>query len=225
MPRLCPMCDLWQVLRPKPLLTCQTFLTAMHKDASSSPLARKTWFKGNRTEITKRDEGSCGSPTTGTKIFHTIVLGSYMNIILSTRYRLFSVIAHYKIISPNKDGAFLHPLLIPSTLNVVADGLSSLKPLNTEWTLPPEAFSAILRWAGPLQVDLLASPTNYRLLQWVSLFPHPDAVACNCLSIDWNGFASIYAFPLVGLILTLLPLIRGYRGRLVLVAPWDPHAP
>ena len=112
-----------------------------------------------------------------------------------------------------------------TTLNVVADGLRCLEPLNTEWTLPPEAFSAILRWADPLQVDLLASPTNYRLPQWVSLFPHPDAVACNCLSIDWNGFASIYAFPPVGLIPTLLPFIRGYRGRLVLVAPWDPQAP
>ena len=120
---------------------------------------------------------------------------------------------------------FLHSLCIPTTLNVVADGLSRLKPLNTEWTLPPEAFSAILRWAGPLQVDLLVSLTNYRLPQWVSLFPHPDAVACNCLSIDWNGFASIYAFPLVGLIPTLLPLIRGYRCRLDLVAPWDPQAP
>ena len=120
---------------------------------------------------------------------------------------------------------FVHPLRIPTTLNVVADGLSRLEPLNTEWTLPPEAFQAIVRWAGPLQVDLLASPTNYRLPQWVSLFPHPDAVACNCLSFDWNGFASIYAFPPVGLIPTLLPLIRGYRGRLVLVAPWDPHAP
>ena len=120
---------------------------------------------------------------------------------------------------------FVHPLRIPTSLNVVADGLSRLEPLNTEWTLPPEAFQAVLRWAGPLQVDLLASPTNYRLPQWVSLFPHPDAVACNCLSFDWNGFASIYAFPPVGLIPTLLPLIRGYRGRLVLVAPWDPHAP
>ena len=120
---------------------------------------------------------------------------------------------------------FLHPLCIPTNLNVVADGLSRLEPLNTEWTLPPEAFSAILRWAGPLLVDLLASPTNHRLPQWVSLFPHPDAVACNCLSIDWNGFASIYAFPPVGLIPTLLPLIRGYRGRLVLVAPWDSRAP
>ena len=112
----------------------------------------------------------------------------------------------------------------PSAPHVVADGLSRLEPLNTEWTLPPEAFSVTLRWAGPLQVDLLASLTNYRLPQWVSLFPHPDAVACNCLSVDWNGFASIYAFPPVGLIPNLLPLIRGYRGRLVLVAPWDPQA-
>ena len=71
----------------------------------------------------------------------------------------------------------------------------------------------------------MASATNYRLPQGVFPFPHPDAMACNCLNLDWNGFDSIYAFPPVGLIPTLLPLIRGYRGHLVVVAPWDPTAP
>ena len=56
------------------------------------------------------------------------------------------------------------------------------KPLNTEWTLPLESLQTILRWASPLQVDLLASTTSHRLPLWVSLFPHLDAVGCNCLA-------------------------------------------
>ena len=67
-------------------------------------------------------------------------------------------------------------------------GIRRPEPLNTEWTLPLESLQAILRWAGPLQMDLLASSMNHRLLLWVSLFPHPDALGCNCLAIDWNNF-------------------------------------
>ena len=59
-------------------------------------------------------------------------------------------------------------LRVPTALNIVADALSRAEPLNTEWTLPQLAFGAILRWAGPLEVDLnhlMASPTpiNHRI--------------------------------------------------------------
>ena len=73
---------------------------------------------------------------------------------------------------------------------MVADGLSRFERLNTEWTLPNDAFHSVLQWAGPLVVDLLASAVNHRLPRWVSLFPHLDAVACNCLGIDWNVFGA-----------------------------------
>ena len=66
-------------------------------------------------------------------------------------------------------------LRVPTALNVVADALSRAEPLNTEWTLSRLSFEAILRWAGPLEVDLMASPINHRLPRWVSAFPHPDA--------------------------------------------------
>ena len=86
----------------------------------------------------------------------------------------------------------MHPLRIPTELNVVADGLSCLEPANTEWTLPKNAFQAILRWAGPPQVDIMASAANHQLPLWVSPFPHPYAIACDCLGIDWNAFDNIY---------------------------------
>ena len=71
-------------------------------------------------------------------------------------------------------------LRVPTALNVVADALSREEPLNTEWTLPRAAFADILRWAGPLEVDLIASPVNHCLPCWVSSFPHPDALAVDC---------------------------------------------
>ena len=118
----------------------------------------------------------------------------------------------------------MHTLCIPTELNVVADGLSCLEPANTEWTLPKNAFQAILRWAGPPQVDIMASAANHQLPQLVSPFPHPDEIACDCLGIDWNGFDSIYVFPPTNVIHGLIPLIRSFLGQLVLIAPWDPTA-
>ena len=44
----------------------------------------------------------CTNQTTGTYIFHTIVIGSSMKIILSTHYRLSFVLAHCKLIALNK---------------------------------------------------------------------------------------------------------------------------
>ena len=110
-------------------------------------------------------------------------------------------------------------LRVPTALNVVADVLSRAEPLNTEWTLLHLAFGAVLRWAGPLEVDLMASPINHRLPRWVSAFPHPDAVAVDCRSIDWAAFRSLYLFPPSAMLPQLLHRIlecpvRGGGGTL-----------
>ena len=78
-------------------------------------------------------------------------------------------------------------LRVPTALNVVADALSRVDPLNTEWTLPQTAFEDVLRWAGLLEVDLMACPVNHRLPKWVSAFPHPEALAVDCESFDWSA--------------------------------------
>ena len=116
-------------------------------------------------------------------------------------------------------------LRVPTALNVVADALSRAEPLNTEWTLPQLSFGAILRWAGPLEVDLMASPINHRLPRWVSAFPHPDALAVDCRSIDWAAFRSLYLFPPSAMLPQLLHRILECPTRLVVVVPWKPHEP
>ena len=116
-------------------------------------------------------------------------------------------------------------LRVPTALNVVADALSRAEPLNTEWTLPQLSFEAILRWAGPLEVDLMASPINHRLPRWVSAFPHPDALAVDCRSIDWAAFRSLYLFPPSAMLPQLLHRILECPARLVVVVPWKPHEP
>ena len=116
-------------------------------------------------------------------------------------------------------------LRVPTPLNVVADALSRSEPLNTEWTLPQLSFGAILRWAGPLEVDLMASPINHRLPRWVSAFPHPDAMAVDCRSIDWAAFRSLYLFPPLAMLPQLLHRILECPARLVVVVPWKPHEP
>ena len=116
-------------------------------------------------------------------------------------------------------------LRVPTALNVVADALSREAPLNTEWTLPQAAFADILRWEGPLEVNLMASPVNHRLPRWVSPFPHPDALAVDCRSIDWNTFGSFYLFPPPAMLPQLLHLILSCRSRRVVVIPWRPHNP
>ena len=77
-------------------------------------------------------------------------------------------------------------LRVPTALNVVADALSREETLNTEWTLPHSAFNDVLPWASLLEVDQMVSPVNHHLPRWVSSFPHPDALAVDCQSIDWN---------------------------------------
>ena len=119
-------------------------------------------------------------------------------------------------------------LRVPTALNVVADALSREEPLNTEWTLPElpwAAFADILRWAGPLEVDLIVSPVNHRLPRWVSPFPHSDALAVDCRSIDWNAFGSFYLFPPPVMLPQLLHLILSCRSRRVVVIPWRPYDP
>ena len=86
---------------------------------------------------------------------------------------------------------------------------------------PPEAFSAILRWAGPLQVDLLASPTNLPSAAVGVSLPSPGCSGLQTVSVSTGTASPAFTRSLQ----SVLPLIRGYRGRLVLVAPWDPQAP
>ena len=55
----------------------------------------------------------------------------------------------------------LIPKRIPGIRNVLVDALSRPEPILTVWELDPRDFSRIQHWAGPLEVDLMATPFNF----------------------------------------------------------------
>lgn len=114
---------------------------------------------------------------------------------------------------------------IPSSLNILADALSRIHPVPTEWTLPDEVFQTILQWHGPLQVDLMATRNNSRLPHFVSPLPHPEASGIDVLQTNWARWTQIYLFPPKNFLLRILPLLQKYPHHGVIIAPWHPSAP
>ena len=106
---------------------------------------------------------------------------------------------------------------IPGIRNVLADALSRSYPVATEWELDDRDFRRIQRWAGPLQVDLMATPFNTKLPTFVCPFLHPKAAAVDALTTSWNTWQAAYLFPPSIMIDHLLPQIQAFRGTLVLV--------
>ena len=116
-----------------------------------------------------------------------------------------------------RKGLFLLPRRIPGIRNVLADALSRPGPISTEWELDPRDFARIQHWAGPLQVDLMATPFNAKLPTFVCPFLHPKAAAVDALSIPWNRWQKIYLFPPSRLIDHLMPRIQTFKGTLILI--------
>lgn len=111
----------------------------------------------------------------------------------------------------------LLPRRIPGVRNVLADALSRSCPMPAEWEIDRRDFGMLLRWAGPFQVDLMATPFNTRLDCFVSPFPHPRATAVDALTLSWDRWTTAYLFPPASLLDRLLPRILAFQGRLVLV--------
>ena len=111
----------------------------------------------------------------------------------------------------------LLPRRIPGIRNVLADALSRPGPVSTEWELDDRDFVRIQQWAGPFQVDLMATPFNTKLPTFVCPFQHPKATAVDALSTPWDKWERAYLFPPSILLDHLLPLIQAFRGTLVVI--------
>ena len=75
------------------------------------------------------------------------------------------------------------------------------------------------RWGLP-GVDLMATPANRRVPQFVSPFPHSEALATDAFSLDWSQFGLAYAFRPTKLVPVVITKFRSSPGLwLVLIAP------
>ncbi|EFN77817.1 hypothetical protein EAI_17025, partial [Harpegnathos saltator] len=119
---------------------------------------------------------------------------------------------------------WLHAEHIPSTSNVVADRLSRLKNLDTEWELATYAFNKITTSFGFPELDLFATSLNAKCEKFCSWATDPNAWAIDAFSISWSTFFS-YAFPPFSMILRMLNKIVQDKARGIIVVPnWKGQA-
>lgn len=119
----------------------------------------------------------------------------------------------------------LRAIHVPGVCNVVADGLSRRKPRPSEWSLSHEMFRRIVaRWGHP-EVDLFATLENAKAQTFVSLLPTSDLR--DALSLSWDRWTRLYAFPPTRCIRDLLPRIHAMKlgQSLILVFPMWPARP
>ena len=89
----------------------------------------------------------------------------------------------------------------------MADVLSHVRPLATEWRLNPSVFQ-LLHSLVPLSIDLFANQLNYQFFMFVCPFPDLEAVDTDALSIPWTFQNLMYAFSPPVLLPAVLSKIR-----------------
>ena len=111
-------------------------------------------------------------------------------------------------------------------LNVIADKLSRQgQIIQTEWSLHQEVFNLLIQtWHCP-QVDMFATRYNFKLAQYVSPVPDPNAWAVDALTVSWETL-DMYAFPPVSLLGKVISKLADHLyKRVILIAPGWPNMP
>ena len=92
-------------------------------------------------------------------------------------------------------GLYLSVCHVTGVLNVIAEGLSHRKALDTEWILDGTSFQWICNLGVLPEVDLFATRENTRLSKFVSSALDHQAEVLDAFRIDWNRWKKIYLFP------------------------------
>ena len=109
--------------------------------------------------------------------------------------------------------------------NVVADSLSRRRPQPSEWSLSERVFESLCRRWGRPEVDLCATQDNAKTEVFVS--PLPTDEFSDCLTLSWDLWSHLYAFPPTRLLTRFVPRLEQLSARqtLVLVFPWWERRP
>ena len=119
---------------------------------------------------------------------------------------------------------------IQGKFNILADQLSRGTTISTEWSLPPRVFQhVILRKNPKLQVDLFATSLNHQLKVFISPCPDQEAVAVDAMSLPWDRWEHLYAYPPTSLISRVLAKLKEtqFKSAILitpdLLKPWFLH--
>ena len=112
----------------------------------------------------------------------------------------------------------LSAVCLPGQLNLIADTLSCLIDLDSDWMLNPSVLRQVCSTYNIPKVDLFATRVNSQVPNFVSLFLDPEAMATNAFTVPWSGHLS-YAFPPFSQIMKCLKKIQTDKAKVLFVAP------
>ena len=101
----------------------------------------------------------------------------------------------------------LSAVYFPGQLNLIADNLSCLIDLDSEWMLNPSIFQQVCSTYSIPKVDLFATRVNNQVPNFVSWFPDPEAMVTNAFTVPWSGHLN-YACPPFSQIMKCLKKIQ-----------------
>lgn len=119
---------------------------------------------------------------------------------------------------------FLFASYIKSKDNTVADSLSRIQNLDTEWALTKATFTQVVQRFGYPEVDLFASYCNAKCEIYVSRYPEQQAFQIDAFTINWKNFF-FYAFPPFSIVLKTLRKIEEDGARGIIIVPDWPNQP
>ena len=108
----------------------------------------------------------------------------------------------------------LSAVYLPDQLNFIADTLSHLINLDSEWMLNPSIFRQVCSTYSISKEDLFVTRVNNQVPNSVSWFPHPEEMA----TVSWSGHLS-YALPPFSQIMKCLKKIQTDKAKVLFVAP------
>lgn len=123
----------------------------------------------------------------------------------------------------NRD-IWLFASYIKSSDNLVADRLSRVKNVDTEWSLADFAFDSIVKNFFFPDIDLFASRINKKCEKYCSRISDPDCFEVDAMTIDWSDL-NFYAFPPFALVLRVLKKVVQDKASGILVVPNWPSQP
>ena len=80
------------------------------------------------------------------------------------------------------------------TSNVLADELSRVRPIATEWGLDINSFLWILSLSVRPHVHLIATMDTHKLPMYISPILNKMAIGMDTLRIDWNSLETLILF-------------------------------
>ncbi len=145
---------------------------------------------------------------------------SHINRQGGSRSRTLDRLAHCLLLWPQGKFLSLRAVHVPGILNLVADFLSRQKLRPGEWMLNRQTVTQIWNLFGEAEVDLFASQESSQCPLWFSL-SFPTTLGIDAFAHPWPN-VSLYAFPPVKLIPTVLCRVKVSGARLLLIAPFWP---